>query len=60
MSDLNFTRDQLLDLKHLSRELADHASIAFFANDTHDKTWHDKEALNYLLKLVELSKGVEL
>jgi hypothetical protein len=60
MENLNFTKEQLIDIKYFAQELKDNAQVAYYSHDEHDKFWHDKEALSYLRKLVDLYKGVEL
>ena len=60
MSNSTFSKQQLLDLKHYGQELANNVNVAYYSANAHDQEWHSKEALEYLRKLLELSKGVEL
>tara|TARA_R100000951_G_scaffold96834_1_gene86284 strand:- start:1112 stop:1279 length:168 start_codon:yes stop_codon:yes gene_type:complete len=53
------TQEQLLNLKYYAGELADAASLSYWATDESDKDFHVKNIISHLEKLVYFYKESE-
>ena len=52
------TQTTLNKINFYAKDVADHAKVAYWLNDEHDKEWHINECKKDLATLIELHKSL--